>query len=45
MHPDYDAIIDTIPTCINEQRPKVFAPISAGEHIAKKIKASHEGTN
>ena len=45
MHPDYDAIIDTIPTCINEQRPKVFNPISAGEHIAKKIKASHEGSN
>ena len=45
MHPDYDAIIDTIPTCINEQRPKIFAPISAGGHIAKKIKASHEGTN
>ena len=45
MHPDYDAIIDTIPTCINERRPKVFAPISAGEHIAKKIQASHEGSN
>ena len=45
MHPDYDAVIDTIPTCINEQRPKVFAPISAGEHIARKIRVSHEGSD
>jgi hypothetical protein len=44
MHPDYDALIKTIPTCITKERPKVFAEITAGEHIAKKIRASHEGT-
>ena len=44
MHPDYDTLIKTIPTCITKERPKVFAEITAGEHIAKKIRASHEGT-
>jgi len=44
MHPDYDALIKTIPTCITKERPKVFEEITAGEHIAKKIRASHEGT-
>ena len=44
MHPDYDASIKTIPTCITKERPEIFEDITAGEHIAKKIRASHEGT-
>ena len=45
MHPNYDAIIETIQTCIPKNQKSSFEPISAGEHIAKKIKASHEGSN
>ena len=43
MHPDYDAIIKTIPSCIAPGKAPKFTTITAGEHIAEKIRASHEG--
>ena len=43
MHPDFDAQITAIPSCVAESVTPKYPPISAGEHIALKIKASHEG--
>ena len=45
MHPDFDALIEVIPSCIARGTVAEFAPIMAGEHIAEKIRASHEGKN
>ena len=44
MHPDFDATIRAISSCVPEHAPPKFPPISAGAHIAMKISASHEAT-
>ncbi len=43
MHPDYDAPIRAIPSCVPAGAAPRFPTISAGEHIAAKIAASHDG--
>ena len=43
MHPDCDANIEAIPSCVPRNESPKFPPISAGAHIAMKIAASHEG--
>ncbi len=43
MHPDYDAPIAAIPSCVPQGEAPRFPTISAGEHIALKIAASHDG--
>ena len=43
MHPDYDAPIAAIPSCVPTGEAPQFPTISAGEHIAMKIAASHDG--
>ena len=43
MHPDFDATIEAIPSCVPRNETPKFPPISAGAHIAMKITASHEG--
>ena len=43
MHPDYDAPIGAIPSCVPQGEEPRFPTISAGEHIAMKIAASHKG--
>jgi isopenicillin N synthase-like dioxygenase len=35
--PNPDALIDCIPTCIGEGRPKKYAAVNAGEYISHKI--------
>ncbi|MBH67355.1 MAG: 2OG-Fe(II) oxygenase [Rhodospirillaceae bacterium] len=44
MHPDYDTLIEVLPSCIGARNSPKFKPISAGQHIAEKIRASHEGS-
>jgi isopenicillin N synthase-like dioxygenase len=41
MHPDYDAPIRCIPTCVVEGAAPRFPEISAGMHIRNKIAQSH----
>jgi len=43
MHPDFDATIEAIPSCVPRNEAPNHPPISAGAHIAMKITASHEG--
>jgi len=39
MHPDYDATIECLPSCVEDGVR--YPPITAGDHIHKKIEASH----
>lgn len=38
--PDPDVMIETIPSCVTEDNPAKYEPISAGEHIRQRIMAS-----
>ena len=38
--PDPKVMIETIPSCITEENPAKYEPISAGEHIRQRIMAS-----
>ncbi len=41
MHPNFDARIECLPTCLDAGEKPRYAPITAGEHIAMKIAKSH----
>jgi isopenicillin N synthase-like dioxygenase len=41
VHPDYDAAIQAIPTCVAPGEAPKYPTITAGEHIAAKIARSH----
>ena len=43
MHPNYDAEIRCIPTCLSDGEPPKHPTITAGEHIRAKIEKSHLG--
>ena len=45
MHPDFDATIDAIPSCVSRNEAPKLPPISAGAHIAMKIAASYDGVS
>lgn len=38
--PDPEVLIETIPSCITEENPAKYSPITAGEHIRQRIMAS-----
>ena len=42
MHPDFDAEIRCIPTCLRPGEEPGYVPITAGGHIRAKIEASHK---
>jgi isopenicillin N synthase-like dioxygenase len=42
MHPDYEAPIRCIPTCVADGDTPRFPEISAGMHIRNKIEQSHD---
>ena len=42
VHPDFDAGIRCIPTCLAPGETPKHPPITAGEHIAEKINRSHK---
>lgn len=37
-----DALIEAIPTCVSEDRPALYAPVTAGDHLLAKLKGSRE---
>ena len=41
VDPDTDVSVETIESCVSEAHPNVFEPITAGEHIRRKIAATH----
>lgn len=44
-HPDFDATIEAIPSCVPPTEAPKYSPITAGAHIAMKIAASHDGVS
>ena len=42
VHPNYDQRIECVPTCLAPGEKPRYTPISAGEHIKRKIERSHE---
>jgi isopenicillin N synthase-like dioxygenase len=43
VHPNYDQSIACVPTCVAPGAQPRHAAITAGEHIKRKIEASHAG--
>ena len=43
VHPNYDQQITCVPTCLAPGEQPRYPPISAGEHIRRKIERSHAG--
>ena len=43
--PNEDALIECIPTCADAGKPARYAPITAGEHIGRKIRKHFEVKN
>ena len=41
VHPNYDQSIACVPTCVSGDASAQFPAITAGEHIRRKIEASH----
>jgi isopenicillin N synthase-like dioxygenase len=40
---DVDALIETLPSCIDAQHPDLYEPVTVGEHIAAKLAGSRAG--
>jgi isopenicillin N synthase-like dioxygenase len=41
VDPDTDVEVDCFASCVSAARPAAYAPITAGEHIRRKIAATH----
>lgn len=39
--PDPEVMIETLPTCVSEDTPSKYPPISAGDYIAERIRVSN----
>ena len=42
LHPNFDALIQCIPTCTSADDPPRYDPVTAGEWIARKLKSGRE---
>ncbi|MEO1081263.1 MAG: 2OG-Fe(II) oxygenase family protein [Pseudomonadota bacterium] len=42
VDPDSATLVDVLPQCVDEHNPRRFAPITAGEHIKRKLEQSHQ---
>lgn len=40
---DVDALIETLPSCVDAQHPDLYEPITVGDHIRAKLAGSREG--
>jgi isopenicillin N synthase-like dioxygenase len=40
---DVDALIQTLPSCVDAQHPDLYEPITVGDHIAAKLAGSRAG--
>jgi isopenicillin N synthase-like dioxygenase len=42
VDPDSAVEVDCLDSCVSAQRPKAYPPITAGEHLRRKLAATHE---
>ncbi|POY74126.1 hypothetical protein BMF94_2938 [Rhodotorula taiwanensis] len=38
---DYDAMLETLPSCVSADRPAMYEPITAGEYVEKRMKETY----
>ncbi len=38
---DYDAMLETLPSCVGPDRPAQYEPITAGEYVEKRMKETY----
>lgn len=41
IDPDSQTLVAPLPSCVSADRPAIFPPITAGEHVQNRIRASH----
>lgn len=41
---DYDAVMETLPSCISEARPLKYKPITAGAHVRERLNRTYPKT-
>ena len=41
VDPDSDTLVEVLPQCIDQNNPRQYAPITAGEHIRQKLELTH----
>ncbi|KAK5442570.1 hypothetical protein LTS15_010994 [Exophiala xenobiotica] len=39
--PDYDAVMETLPSCISETRPMIYKPVTQAEHYLAKMNTAY----
>jgi isopenicillin N synthase-like dioxygenase len=44
VDPDSDTVVDVLDSCITADKPAMFPPLTAGEHILRKIQATQLNT-
>ncbi|MCU1504490.1 MAG: putative Oxidoreductase, 2OG-Fe(II) oxygenase family [Ilumatobacteraceae bacterium] len=37
---DYDAVVECLPTCVDDEHPPRYPPTTAGEHLAEKLRGA-----
>lgn len=42
IDPDSDTLVECLPSCISDDRPAKYPPITAGEHVQQMLNASHK---
>jgi isopenicillin N synthase-like dioxygenase len=42
---DVDALIETLPSCVDAQHPDLYEPVTVGDHIAAKLAGSRAGVS
>lgn len=43
IDPDSATQVTALPSCVDENHPPLYRPITAGEHVQQKLNASHKG--
>ncbi|CAM6018848.1 unnamed protein product [Sphagnum balticum] len=43
FEPNYDCVVECLPTCCSEDNPPKYPPITSGNHLLGKYKITHQG--
>jgi isopenicillin N synthase-like dioxygenase len=43
FEPNYDTVVECLPTCCSEDNPPKYPPTTSGEHLLSKYQATHKG--
>lgn len=43
LDPNFDAVVEALPSCVSAERPAAYPPTTAGAHLLAKYAVTHEG--